>query len=405
MGSKTVGSALLIAGCCIGAGMLGLPVVSGPYGFIPTLLMFLFGYAYMVVSGSVLSRLLVEEKERGGGRDVHLLSLSASILGRRGRVVTWILFGFLFYAVLTAYTIGSAKLLQEIVQRLFPAFPISMKVYALFSSVVVAFVIVKGTRAVDYVNRACLLGLISVYLAILVMASTEMEYGRLGRSDWNFSLFTTLPIIAFSFGYQNLLPSIASYLHFNIRAIRGAIILGATISLIIYILWEAIIFGIVPLETSHDWIQFIRSGDMITEVLSESMGASQFTNMMELFALFAIITSYITVGTSMSHFLEDGLLLQGQKEHKKRGLSVLLALAPPLVIGISYPALFLVALGYSGGVIAMLLFGILPALCRIARPSKYNSMRDKILERGVILFLLFGGIFIMALEIGARGVT
>jgi tyrosine-specific transport protein len=39
------GGVLLIAGSCIGAGMLGLPIITGIAGFFPSLLMFFFlGY-------------------------------------------------------------------------------------------------------------------------------------------------------------------------------------------------------------------------------------------------------------------------------------------------------------------------------------------------------------------------
>src|SRR5947209_2220873 len=39
---KLLGSILLIAGCCIGAGMLGLPVLSGYAGFVPASFIFVF---------------------------------------------------------------------------------------------------------------------------------------------------------------------------------------------------------------------------------------------------------------------------------------------------------------------------------------------------------------------------
>ncbi len=35
---SAIGATLLITGCCIGAGMIGLPVVSAKAGFIPSML-------------------------------------------------------------------------------------------------------------------------------------------------------------------------------------------------------------------------------------------------------------------------------------------------------------------------------------------------------------------------------
>ena len=46
---KLLGGILLVAGCCIGAGMLGLPVLSAQAGFKPSVVMFLFaGFSWSV---------------------------------------------------------------------------------------------------------------------------------------------------------------------------------------------------------------------------------------------------------------------------------------------------------------------------------------------------------------------
>ncbi len=46
--NNLLGGILLIAGCCIGAGMLGLPVLSALAGFTPSLFMF---FCLLVVYG------------------------------------------------------------------------------------------------------------------------------------------------------------------------------------------------------------------------------------------------------------------------------------------------------------------------------------------------------------------
>lgn len=404
--SKIVGSSFLIAGCCIGAGMLGMPVLSGPYGFYPTLLMFFFGCGYMTLSGLVLAGLFVEANQ-DGKRHLHLLSLNESILGSFGRWVTWGLFGFLFYSVLTAYTIGSGKIVKEIIESFFPAFVIPDTIYMLFSTAVVSLILLKGTRMIDYMNRWLCMALFAIYLVIIVMASTEIEWARLDRAYWTFSACSALPVIVFSFGYHNLIPTISSYLEFNLKHVVYSILLGILSTCGVYIIWEIVILGVVPFETASSWIEFIQSGDMITEVLNSSIGVSSFTTMTKLFAFFAIITSYITVGMSMMGFLQDGIqqIVQSTKVEKKSCtlfMYLALTIVPPFCIAIYNPSLFLSALSYSGGVVTMLLFGILPALCRIVKPSQkaLMSSSSKIRERCTIALLLFGAFFIMAIEMG-----
>lgn len=408
--SRLFGSSLLIAGCCIGAGMLGMPVISGPFGFFPTVAMFAIGFTYMLVSGFALTDLLVDAAHRGE-KHIHLLSLSESILGKPGRTVTWILFGFLFYAVLTAYTIGTARLIQEMSGLVLPAsFLLSQNTAALLTVAVTALIISRKVGFVDIINRWCLLGLVSVYVCLVVIASTEFETVRVFRAYWGVPLFTTLPVIVFSFGYHNLLPTIASYLDYDRGRIKKAIALGIAIPLIVYIVWELIIFGVVPFSTHAEWTRFIQSGEMITAVVYESVKIPAFIDMTRLFAFFAIITSYVTVGMSMADFLRDGLSRQEKlyqtsglkKSHGKQLQYALLALLPPYIVGLIDPTMFLSALSYSGGVIAMLLFGILPALLFMVRPpvSEEGNSSQKRMVRN--LFLIAGALFIMAIEIGQR---
>ena len=49
-----LGGMLLITGSCIGAGMLGLPILTGLAGFYPTLVMFFLAWAFMTTTALLL---------------------------------------------------------------------------------------------------------------------------------------------------------------------------------------------------------------------------------------------------------------------------------------------------------------------------------------------------------------
>lgn len=51
---KLIGGILLIAGSCIGSGMLGMPVMSAEGGFFPSVVLFTLAWAFMTLSGFVL---------------------------------------------------------------------------------------------------------------------------------------------------------------------------------------------------------------------------------------------------------------------------------------------------------------------------------------------------------------
>src|SRR5690349_13326893 len=102
------GSTLLITGCCIGAGMLGLPVVSAMAGFLPSTLAMLLCYGFTTATG-----LLLLEATLWFDQKVNLLSIAQFAFGKIGKAVTWSLFLFLFYCLFVAYMDGGGQLFQS----------------------------------------------------------------------------------------------------------------------------------------------------------------------------------------------------------------------------------------------------------------------------------------------------
>ena len=75
-----LGGVLLIAGCCIGAGMLALPVVTGIGGFIPSIILMVFIWLFMATTG-----MLLLEANLALGVNLSLISLAEKTLGKPGK--------------------------------------------------------------------------------------------------------------------------------------------------------------------------------------------------------------------------------------------------------------------------------------------------------------------------------
>src|SRR6478752_4022536 len=88
-------SILLVSGCCIGAGMLGLPVISSLAGFIPSSLVFIIGWLFMAATG-----LLLLEANLWFNESASMVTLAGRTLGIGGKIIAWIGFLFLFYALM-----------------------------------------------------------------------------------------------------------------------------------------------------------------------------------------------------------------------------------------------------------------------------------------------------------------
>src|SRR5690606_22103764 len=99
--SIITGSVLLISGCCIGAGMLGLPADAAETGFFLSGVMFTLCWAFMFATG-----LLLAEVNLGCAKEQNLMSMAEKTLGKRVKIAVAVLFCFLFYSLMVAYSSG-----------------------------------------------------------------------------------------------------------------------------------------------------------------------------------------------------------------------------------------------------------------------------------------------------------
>src|ERR1700747_1734821 len=95
---NALGATLLITGCCIGAGMIGLPVMSAMAGFMPSTFAMLLCYFFATGTGP-----LILEATLWFDQKVNLSSMAGFALGKAGKALTWSLFLFLFYCLFVAY--------------------------------------------------------------------------------------------------------------------------------------------------------------------------------------------------------------------------------------------------------------------------------------------------------------
>src|ERR1700733_4769214 len=109
---KLVGAVFLIAGCCIGAGMLGLPVLTALAGFMPASLFFILSWLFMVSTGFLLLEVNLTFKQ-----EVSFITMLGTTLGNVGKALGWILFTFLFYSLMVAYVAGSGQLFSDFIKE------------------------------------------------------------------------------------------------------------------------------------------------------------------------------------------------------------------------------------------------------------------------------------------------
>jgi len=384
------GGTLLIAGSCIGAGMLALPILTGLAGFFPSLIVFLAAWAFMTLTG-----LILVEVNGWFGKQVNLISMAGQTFGTFGRVLAWTLYLFLFYALLVAYVSGSGNLFSSYVQSAFSFTPPDF-LGSLFFVILFGYVVYMGTRTVDLWNRLLMFAKIAAFLGLVFLGVKHIEPKLLLYTNSSYAIFS-LPLLITSFGFHNMIPSLMGYMKGDVKRVRLTILSGSLLVLFIYLIWEILVLGIVPIEGKSGILESLKLDQEASQAISGILGSSWVSSFAQALAFFAILTSFLAQALSLVHFLADGLKVTPTS--RENPWLCVIALLPPLVLSMIYPQLFFKALSFAGGICAVILFGLLPVgMAWKGRymqnmTSAYQVFGGKALLGAIFLFSLFIFVF------------
>lgn len=352
--SRLFGGVLLVAGTTIGAGMLAIPISTGMAGFLPTLALFILYWLLMSYTALCFLEVTLAMKER----ETNLISMAQRTLGKWGAAFTWVLYLFLLYALTTAYIAGSGPVINESLKALFnvslPEWGSAIPLLMIFG-----ICVYQGTRSVDLVNRILMIGLTVAFFAMIVFLAPHVDQALLSHSDWSY-LPIGLSVVATSFGFHIIIPSLSVYMKRDAVALRKVILIGSFIPVVVYIIWEILALGIIPLEGTAGIRAGYCQGSNGAVLIASAVESSSFFVLANLFSFFAIVTSFLGVSLSLSDFLADGLKIK--KTRRGRLLLYTMTFIPPVLFTLLDPRAFLTALEFAGTYGVVVLLGFLPAL-------------------------------------------
>lgn len=371
------GGTLLITGSCIGAGMLGLPILTGIPGFLPSSLMFFIAWLFMLTTAILMVEIMGWFK-----KPVNLISMVEHTLGPVGKVLCWLLYLFLFYALLVAYISASGNHVSLLARD---GFHTQLPNWAgsLFFLIVFGWMVYLGTKPVDHVNRYLMIGKIISFVLLVVLGIQYIVPRLLLHYEPKYALFT-FPILIISFGFHNMVPVLMKYMKGDRKRVRKSIYAGSFLTVAIYLLWEVVTLGVLPIgDIRHSYKIDVDAA----QALRIYLGSSWIGRSAQSLAFFSILTSFLAQALSLTNFLSDGFKI----EHKEREnvWMCLLALVPPLLFSLVFPDIFFQALNFAGGICAVVLFGIFPALMTwIGRYQKKNLLKDRVPGGRFLLILV-----------------
>ncbi|MCB1107665.1 MAG: tyrosine transporter [Chlamydiia bacterium] len=386
---RVVSGTFLIAGTMIGAGMLGIPLVTGGSGFVPGIVMTTIVWFFMYCTGLLFLEVTLWMKDGS-----NVLSIAGRFFGKGGRLFSGGMFIFLYYCLMIAYFAAGSPLLAEAFSAI--GFSVSgWQAFALFGALFGAIVAI-GPRSIDRVNIIMSIAMIASWLMLIGSGSSEVEMPRLKETNWSIMVMA-MPVLFSAFGFHNVIPSLCTYLKRDKKSLRLAVFWGSFLPLIVYIVWQWLIIGVVPQEIIE---KTLSEGTPVTAAFSSVTGEEGFARLGRFFAFFAIVTSTLGVAFSMVDFLGDGLKIERRKGWKRIGLTFL-TFVPPFILATLNPGVFTTALGVAGGFGEAFLNGLLPiGLLWVGKYSqKLKADLTWLENKGVLIFLILFGLSVMVLEI------
>ncbi len=378
---KKIGSIMLIAGTCMGSGMIALPMVLVKIGIIPSIIFMVAIWAAMYLSSLVGIELNIQ-----AGKSMTLGQLGKYFSGRIAESIGIFSVKVLSYALLAAFIYGGSSILQ----KLFPSYSIHQVIsgFALGGFLLLTL----PTQWLDYINR-CLFSALLLGMGILiVLLATMINWSDLplfasSYQDW--SLWPLiLPVVFTSFGFHTIIHTITKYCANNTTVLKQAFFWGSLIPALAYIIWTASVVGAVH-HNNFSFYEQMLSGKVEVGDLVKELSTLTHWSLMQIFIWCLLITKLVVSVIGVGLSLRDSLNTLIKKENfwlHHVGASFV-AILPPYLIAMMVPNAFISVLGFAGMILAVIAI-LLPVYllsCLKEKALHYSELKSKFLVRTLLV--------------------
>ncbi|WCP65960.1 aromatic amino acid transport family protein [Vibrio tubiashii] len=381
MNTKLLGSALIISGTALGAGMLAIPMVLAQFGLLyGTLLMVLIWF------GTTYSALLLLEATIKSGGGLGLNSIARKTLGKGGQLISNGLLYALLICLLMAYILGAADLLSQGLSAL--GLSISFTQSQILFTLIAGAIVACGTGVIDKLNRALffiMIASLAVTLLVLLPEFSTQNLAQVSNND-HVGLIQTSAVLFTSFGFMVVIPSLVTYnSEATDKQLRNMVILGSLIPLFCYLCWLFAVVGNLPSEQLKEFAS-------VSELMAGfEHDAPWIGTVLSLFTGLALLTSFFGVAMSLFHQNSDTF-------KQNRVVTYVLTFVLPLIGAIMAADQFLSVLAYAGIILVFLAVFVPLAMVYKLRIAKTLSERYAA-EGGnamMIFGLAFGGFLLVS---------
>ncbi|MBT3416647.1 GerAB/ArcD/ProY family transporter [Candidatus Woesearchaeota archaeon] len=360
---KTLRATALLTGTVIGAGVLGIPFAIAKAGFLTGLLMIVLLGAAMLILNLFFGEIIL----RTSGS--HQFSGYAErYLGKWGKYLASFALFFGIYGALIAYMVGEGEALSAI-------FGLKPIIFTLIFFVLVAAIVFKGLEAISK-SEIYLLSIVLLLVAVIsVITISSGKFDISNLTTFNiYHIFIPFGVILFAFRGFEAIPEMREYLQRDRKKLKKAIIIGSLIPLVVYIIFAFATLGITGANTT----------EIVTIGLGESLGEGMLI-LGSLFAIFAMLTSFLTLSLAMKEIYMFDYKLSPNK-------SWALTMFIPIIIILAGATDFIKVIGITGALSGGIEGIIIVLMHRKARKHGNRVPEFKLGKKtgiGLFLILLF----------------
>ncbi len=401
---KQTGAILLVAGTCIGSGMIALPMSFARIGILPSaiLMMLMWGIIYY-------SAILNLELNLQAGKPLYLGPMAQKFSGKKAQLLGLLSFKILSFALVAVYIYASSSLLQKMLSSAYNYEKFNFNTIASIFSFLSIILLSLPIKLVDYVNRllfSCLLAIIFLLIMGLVVKINWSNVPMLGSGLSDIKAWIYIAPIAFTaFGFHGSLPTIINYCNNDQKILKKVFLWGCFIPSLIYIIWTISVLAVTYNENAFLYQKMLIGKVEVGELIEALIGIieSKFArNLIWWISLLAILTSLLGVGMSLCESIKKSLSAYVANKILLAIFSALITVIPGLIMTIWIPNAFLKVLGFAGMILVIIaillplyLFYNLKPKHIFCREMRYPFLRNLlgILGLWIMLCELFGTYF------------
>lgn len=391
-------SIALVAGTTVGAGILALPAMTQPAGFLPSTVMLMVVWGYALVAALLLAEVNVFCMRRSGQANMGLLGMVESTLGKPIANVAGGAYLFLHYALLVAYLSQGGDILSGGLAHLVGGAVPGWAGPTVFALIFGGLLYWGSDRLVAKFNSTFVGIVILTFMALLVLSSTQVDPGELVHQNWP-AISPAISVMLVALFYHNVVPVVATQLEGDLGKIRQSIVVGSVIPLLMFLIWNAVILGsmggLASLSTSSEVLDPLA----ILRNNTESPGLSI---VVSVFSEFAIATSFIGFTYGLLDFLKDAFQVREITSDNRLPFYSIVFL-PALGLSTLNPNIFFTALDYAGAFSISVLGGILPAIMAwtLRYRSPWQTSPQPLVPggRGTLIIMVVLAVAVIAIQI------